>query len=181
MERYLGVVVQAKEFNLRSLTVALRRILDDEHFTSALYHAQLKFRNRPQSVLELAVWHAEQLIAEPRFFKEFPQTEALAQNFFVSHSLDVLMVPFVILMAVVINVVRLIIVLVTGRSKSRRNSKQSDLELPKKRKRVKKTSKKSLTIQETTNILKDIHEKMLKEEKYLLNGEEMPLEEKKDM
>lgn len=86
MERNLGVMLQVKEFNQSSLSDALTRILDEERFISALHQAQLKFRTRPQSALELAVWHAEQLIAEPRLFKHFAQTETLAQNFFVANS-----------------------------------------------------------------------------------------------
>ncbi|KAH8350068.1 hypothetical protein KR084_012376 [Drosophila pseudotakahashii] len=188
MERNLGVVIQAKEFNQNSLATALKRILDDEHFTSALYQAQLKFRTRPKSPLELAVWHAEQLIAEPRFFKDFAQTEAIAQNFFVSHSLDVLLVPILILVAGFVSVGRLIIVLVTGGSKARRDSDEeteAESEVPKKRKKVKKTPKISeplnITLKdETVELIEDLNDELLDGEKQLLSVEEKSLEEKKD-
>ncbi|XP_016966893.1 UDP-glucosyltransferase 2 [Drosophila biarmipes] len=182
VERHLGVVVQAKAFNHRSLTAALRRILDDELFTSALYHAQLKFRARPQSPLELAVWHVEQLIAEPRFFRDFAQTEALAQNFFVAHSLDVLVVPLIMLLAVVISVVRLIVVLFTGRGKDRPDPNgEMDCEAPKKRKKIKKIKSPAMNIKlnQSNDVKKDLNEEIVGE-KHLLNEEEKPLEEKKD-
>ncbi|XP_043648406.1 UDP-glucosyltransferase 2 [Drosophila teissieri] len=181
MERNLGVALQAKELDQNSLSGALKRILDEERFTSALYQAQLKFRTRPQSPLELAVWHAEQLIAEPRFFKHFAQTEALAQNFFVANSLDVLTVPFIILLAALVSVGNLVLVLYNGGSKAELSSKG---EVPKKRKKSKKSSTNSTPMNttlklETTELIEDLDGEILEGEEQLLAGEEKSLEEKK--
>ncbi|EDW50409.1 UDP-glucuronosyltransferase 3A1 [Drosophila sechellia] len=183
MERNLGVMLQAKEFNQSSLSDALTRILDEERFTSALYQAQLKFRTRPQSALELAVWHVEQLIAEPRLFKHFAQTEALAQNFCVTNSLDVLTVPLIVLLAAVVSLANLVYVLYTGGSKGQRSFEKT---LPKKPKKSKKSSKAdkvpmNVTLKlETTELIDDLNDEILEGEEQLLKGEEKPLEVKKE-
>ncbi|EDV50854.1 UDP-glucuronosyltransferase 2B14 [Drosophila erecta] len=179
-ERNLGVVLQANELNQKSLSAALKRILNEVHFASALYQAQLKFRTRPISPLELAVWHAEQLIAEPQFFKNFAQTEALAQNFFVANSLDVLAAPFLVLLAAVVALGNFVFVLFTGRSKDQ----LSNEEVPKKRKKSKKCSKNSSPMNTTlnldvTDITEDLNEELLEGEEQLPRGEEKLLEEKK--
>lgn len=182
MERNLGVMLQVKEFNQSSLSDALTRILDEEHFISALHQAQLKFRTRPQSALELAVWHAEQLIAEPRLFKHFAQTEALAQNFFVANSLDVLTVPLIVLLAAVVSLANLVYVLYTGGSKRQQTLEKAVL---KKRKKSKKSSQTftpvNVTLKlETSELLEDLNNEILEGEEELLKGEEKPLEEKKE-
>ncbi|XP_039486480.1 UDP-glycosyltransferase UGT5 [Drosophila santomea] len=181
MERNLGVVLQAKELDQYSLSGALKRILDEKRFTSALYQAQLKFRTRPQSPLELAVWHAEQLIAEPRLFKYFAQTEALAQNFFVANSLDVLSVPLIILLAALVTVGNLVRVLYNARSKAKLSSEK---EVPK-RKKSKKSSTNSTPMNttlklETTELFEDLNDEILEGEEQLLAVEEKPLEVKKE-
>ncbi|EDW93344.1 UDP-glycosyltransferase UGT5 [Drosophila yakuba] len=182
MERNLGVVLQAKELDQNSLSGALKRILDEERFTSALYQAQLKFRTRPQSPLELAVWHAEQLIAEPRLFKYFAQTEALAQHFLVANSLDVLTVPLIILLAAVVTVGNLVRVLYNARSKAKLSSEK---EVPKKRKKSKKSSTNSTPMNttlklETSELFEDLNDEILEGEEQLLAVEEKPLEMKKE-
>ncbi|XP_017060215.1 UDP-glucosyltransferase 2 [Drosophila ficusphila] len=175
-ERNLGVVVEASNFNQRSLAAALKKILDDDLITSALYQAQLKFRNRPKSPLELAVWHAEQLIAEPRFFKDLAQTEALAQNFIVANSLDVLMVPILIFVACVVNIGHLAYTLMTGGSKAEEKpveNVETNGEATKKRKKVKRTPKID------TSVIEDLNQEILEGEKQLLSEEEKPLPDKK--
>uniref|UniRef100_A0A6P4F0I0 UDP-glucuronosyltransferase 1-8 n=1 Tax=Drosophila rhopaloa TaxID=1041015 RepID=A0A6P4F0I0_DRORH len=188
MERKLGVVVQTNGFNQKTLSNALKQILDDESFTNALYQAQLKFRTRPQSALKLALWHVEQLIREPRFYKDFAQTEALTQNFFVAHSVDVMIVPFIILLAVAVNLGHLVIVLFTRGSKAQQVPKEKEElkgEVPKKRKKVKKNSKSGAPLnitlkEESTDLIEDLNEEILKGEKQLLDEEEKPSLEKKE-
>ncbi|XP_017128047.1 UDP-glucosyltransferase 2 [Drosophila elegans] len=188
LERKLGVVVQASGFNKKSLAIALKQVLNDESISSALYQAQLKFRTRPQSPLELAVWHAEQLIAEPRFYKDFAQTEALAQNFIVAHSVDVIVIPVLIILAVAVNVGHLVIVLFTRGSKGQQDpilDEESKSEVPKKRKKLKKISKScaptNITLKESaTDSVKDLKDEIFEREKeLLLQEEEKPSLEKK--
>ncbi|XP_017070656.1 UDP-glucosyltransferase 2 [Drosophila eugracilis] len=182
-ERNLGVVIQASDFDQKSLADALKRILNDERFTSAIYQAQVRFRNRPQSPLELAVWHVEKLIAEPRLFNNFAQTEALAQNFFVAHSLDVLLPPLVILLFVVVNGSFLVLIFFQS-GKNPTKEKKPKAESSKKRKKEKKESMnsepKNITLMNDSTLIEDLNEEILEGEEQLLMEDKKRLKVKKD-
>ncbi|XP_068142770.1 UDP-glucosyltransferase 2 [Drosophila tropicalis] len=107
-ERALGVVLNPSEFTLDSFVKPLKSVLNDATYTDALYQSQIKFRNRPQSPVELAIWHAEQLISEPHMYKYLAQPDTFGQNYFVNHSLDVLTLPFFLLITFVLNLMFLI-------------------------------------------------------------------------
>ncbi|EDW79891.2 uncharacterized protein Dwil_GK17775 [Drosophila willistoni] len=107
-ERELGVVLTPSEFTLDSFIKPLKSVLNDATYTDALYQAQIKFRNRQQRPVELAIWHAEQLISEPQMYKYLAQPDTVGQNYFVIHSLDILILPLFVLITFVLNLVYLI-------------------------------------------------------------------------
>ncbi|KAH8366836.1 hypothetical protein KR200_007246, partial [Drosophila serrata] len=168
-ERNLGVMVSSSEFHLKTLSEALHSILDVDHFTTVLYRAQHKFRSRLQSPIEIAIWHAEQLIADPRFFKN---AETIDQNFLVAHSLDVLAVPVVLILVFLLNLVHVISNIVKA-------SKKKDL---KKRRKVKKVAVETepANLEQSSDLINDLQQEMIEGEKELLAGNQshIPDEEK---
>lgn len=134
-ERSLGVLVPTNKLHILTyLSWALQQILNVSRYTDAMYQAKLKFRSRPQSALELAVWHAEQMMAEPRFFKYLAQPQLNGQNCFVAYSLDVLAVPFIFALLFIFNLVYLIWGVIKSRQK-----KQEPVKKRKKTKKVVET------------------------------------------
>ncbi|XP_017092362.2 UDP-glucosyltransferase 2 [Drosophila bipectinata] len=180
-ERSLGVVVSANGFNLDSLTVALKRILNEYNFTTNLYKAEQKFRTRQVSALDLAVWHAEQLIAEPQLYRNLAQPETNAQNFFVAQSLDVLVIPLFLLIVVLVNFLQLGYYLYLAFFKREEAVKEEDLhaEPPKK---LKKNKVKVCKIGEPANktLLEDSINLQDDEAEMIIDGESRTLIEKKD-
>lgn len=165
MERSLGVVVSAKGFNLDSLTVALKRILDKDIFTTSLYKAQQKFRTRMVSAVDLAVWHAEQLIAEPHLYLNLAQPETNAQNIFVAQSLDVLAIPLFLLIVVLVNFIQLGYYLYLAFFKREKPVKELDLDVepPRKRKKVQRNASKigepaNITLLEDSSDFQDVQD-----------------------
>ncbi|KAH8319426.1 hypothetical protein KR067_008625 [Drosophila pandora] len=165
MERSLGVVVSANGFHLDSLTVALKRILDEDIFTTSLYMAQQKFRTRLVSAVDLAVWHAEQLIAEPRLYQNLAQMEMNAQNFFVAQSLDVLAIPLFLIIVVLVNFLQIGYYLYQGFFKRGKPVKEMNLDVKplKKRKKVQGNGSKigepaNITLLEDSSDFQDVQD-----------------------
>ncbi|KAH8305024.1 hypothetical protein KR059_002257, partial [Drosophila kikkawai] len=163
-ERRLGVMLSAKDFHLQSFHDALQLILDVQQFTTVLYQAQQNFLARQQSPIEIAIWHAEKMIAEPRFYKHLAQVEAIEQNFFVAHSLDVLAVPFLLFLFFVLNLLSVISKLIEA-------PKKKEL---KKRKKIKKVVEKTMPVNNTileqnVSLMEDLKEELFEGEIELLS------------
>lgn len=184
MERSLGVVVSANGFNLDSLTVALKRILDEDIFTTSLYTAQQKFRTRLVSAIDLAVWHAEQLIAEPTLYLNLAQRETNAQNFFVAQSLDVLAIPLFLIIVVLVNFLQIGYYLYQGFCKRGKPVKELNLDVKplKKRKKVQGNGSKigepaNITLLEVSSDFQDVQDA---EAELSIDEESKTLIDKKD-
>ncbi|KAH8326950.1 hypothetical protein KR074_008176 [Drosophila pseudoananassae] len=181
MERSLGVVVEANDFYLDSLTIALKRILNEDIFTTNLYKAQQKFRTRQVSAIDLAVWHAEQLIAEPQLYRNLAQPETNAQNFFVAQSFDVMAIPLFLLIVVLVNFLQVGYYLYLELFKREKAVKEEELDVEPPRKR-KKTKVKVYKIGEPANktLLEDSTDLQDDEGKLPIGDESRTLIEKKD-
>ncbi|KAH8298624.1 hypothetical protein KR018_003280, partial [Drosophila ironensis] len=107
-ERKMGVVLATSGFTSASMTNALSDVLDDATIISNAYQAQQKLRASPQTPLDLAIWHVEQMIADRHMYRYLAQPEARAQNFFVANSLDVLTVPILLFVFFVAIIIRLV-------------------------------------------------------------------------
>ncbi|KAH8297555.1 hypothetical protein KR054_002781, partial [Drosophila jambulina] len=169
-ERQLGVIVSANDFHVESLYEALHLILDNENFTTSLYHAQQKFLTRPQSPMEVALWHAEQMIAEPRFFKYLAQE---GQNFFVAHSLDVLTVPALLFLFFMVNLVHVIYNIVKGPEKKTKKKTR-------KTKVAEKIESANESLLEESSLLEDLKEEIFEDELELLAENQSSLPDESD-
>ncbi|KAH8260682.1 hypothetical protein KR038_012107, partial [Drosophila bunnanda] len=170
-ERQLGVMVSSNQFHLKTLSDALHSILDVDHFTTILYSAQHKFRTRLQSPIEIAVWHAEQMIADPQFFKDM---ETIDQNFFVARSLDVLAVPLVLFLIFAFNLFHVISIIVKGPKKElkkRRKTKKAVEEV--------EPGNKSL-LEHSTELIDDLKDEMIEGEMELLAANQSHIPNKLD-
>ncbi|KAH8239335.1 hypothetical protein KR032_003338, partial [Drosophila birchii] len=162
-ERSLGVIISANDFHLKYLSEALHLILDVEHFTNALYLAKVKFRSRLQSPLEIAIWHIEQLIAGSLYFKDLKVTR---QNFFVAHSLDVLAVPFLLIVIFILNLSHVIYNIVKGPPKKalkKRRKLEKNTKAVEKKEPVNKSS-----LEDSKDLIEDLKEEIIEGEMELL-------------
>ncbi|KAH8398847.1 hypothetical protein KR222_008774, partial [Zaprionus bogoriensis] len=109
-ERFLGIHIPVAELSTRSFSEALKCLLRDENYVGALQQAQFNFRTRQVKPLDQAVWYVEQLAADPQLFKHLQHPETRETNYLVSHSLDVIIWPFLFVVLFVCNIVVLLLV-----------------------------------------------------------------------
>ncbi|XP_030372786.1 UDP-glucuronosyltransferase 1-9 [Scaptodrosophila lebanonensis] len=132
-ERSLGITIAVKSFSYNSFSLALKRVLFDDHFSDAVHQAKLSFRNRAMSPVEEAVWHAEKLMTEPQIYDALSSPEAHSQNYFVRHSLDVLALPALFILLFIFNVAFLIMQMIAGFKDMRKKKLEHEQLLPKPR------------------------------------------------
>ncbi|XP_017843717.2 UDP-glucuronosyltransferase 1-8 [Drosophila busckii] len=104
-ERYLGLRVSLDNFGQNAFSEPLRRLMREDIFDKVLHQARINFRTRQTKPVDQAVWYAEQLIAEPSLYKHLAQPTLNDSSYFVRHSLDVLILPVVFMIAIIVNVI----------------------------------------------------------------------------
>ncbi|KAH8369562.1 hypothetical protein KR093_000153, partial [Drosophila rubida] len=102
-ERHLGVHLISNSTGHYSFNNALRRIVRERIFFTSLQQAQFNFRTRQAKPVNEAVWYVEQLMADPNQFKYLAYPDSMEQSYFVSQSIDVLILPLLFVTIFIVN------------------------------------------------------------------------------
>ncbi|KAH8302423.1 hypothetical protein KR044_006375, partial [Drosophila immigrans] len=107
-ERDLGLRLTTDAMGNYEFEHFLHRVVRERIFLKKLQQAQFNFRTRQVKPLNEAVWYVEQLVADPNQFKYLAHSTSEEQGYFVSHSIDVLILPILFSAIFIVNLVVLI-------------------------------------------------------------------------
>ncbi|TDG48481.1 hypothetical protein AWZ03_005025 [Drosophila navojoa] len=97
-DRHLGVRVSPSDFAVNSFSAALKLLIRDDSYLESMQQAQLNYRTRQLKPLDVAVWHAEQLVSQPNLFKHLSVSKSSGMFYLIRKSTEVLIVPLIFLL-----------------------------------------------------------------------------------
>ncbi|XP_034104431.1 UDP-glucosyltransferase 2 [Drosophila albomicans] len=142
-ERELGIRITANSTGYYDFGNALQRIVREPTFSTNLQQAQFNFRTRKMKPVNEAIWYVEQLVADADQFKHLSHSQSAEQSYFVSHSIDVLLLPVLFVSIFIINLIVLIHQVVKTKNPNKDKTKLIEKKFKEKLKELEK--KKSTT------------------------------------